>query len=618
VSSKNIVVRLLSALWSGANNVRKVLHLVLLLVVFTVFVGTMSGEAPHPLPQKAALVISPVGSLVEQFEGAPFDRALAEAMGDGNPQTLVQDIVDALAFAEEDGRIAVVYLELSSMSGGGLSKVRRVAEAIDRFRSTGKQVIASADDMTQQPYYLAAHADEVYLHPSGMLLLQGFSSYRNYFKDALDKLRIDWNVFRVGTHKSFAEPYTRMDMSEEDRESRAHMLGQLWALYREDIVAARGLEDGAVQDFADKLLDKVAATEGDLAEAALANGMVDGLLTRTQLRERLIDIVGANKERPDTFNAVEMDEYLAQMRLLSGGTAGRKNVAVIVAAGEILFGSQPPGTIGGDSTAELLRRARNDESVRAVVLRVDSPGGSVFASDVIGDEIQALQADGKPVVASMSSVAASGGYSISMYADKILATPATITGSIGVIGMFPTFERSLAALGIATDGLGTTSLAGQLRVDRTMSDEAKAVFQMAIEDSYDDFISAVAQSRQMDKDDVDRIAQGQVWTGVDALENGLVDELGELDDAIAAAAELAGMDEYGVKTIEIEMSPFEAFLVELVGTSARLGMNVSALARQPSALEQMADQLAGQVASALRFNDPKGVYSHCFCDFMSN
>jgi protease-4 len=615
VSDRNLIVRLISAIWSGADAVRKVLHLALLLMIFFIFVGALSGGAPRPLPAKAALVISPVGALVEQLEGDPVDRAVSEALGDGRPQTVVQDILDALEFARDDNRIKAVHLDLSGMSGGGLAKLRRIAAAIDDFRSSGKRVIASADFLGQQSYYLAAHADEVYLHPDGLLFLQGFGSYRNYYKDAIDKLRIDWNVFRVGTHKSAVEPFIRMDMSDEDRDARSRLLEQLWGLYRDGIEAARGLDEGDVQAYAEDLLEHVRAANGDFATAALDNGFVDGLLTHAEVRDLLIDLVGEDKDWPDDYSAAGMREYLAQMRMLSGSLAGEDNVAVVVASGEILFGSQPPGLVGGDSTADLLRRARNDDSVRAVVLRVDSPGGSAFAAELIADEIKALQADGKPVVASMSSVAASGGYTISMDADRIFASPATVTGSIGVFAMLPTFQRSIAVLGIATDGVGTTPWAGQLRPDRELSDDARALVQLGVEDAYDDFISDVAASRDIDKADVDRIGQGQVWTGVDALENGLVDELGELEDAVSAAAQLAGLEEYGLKYIEQEMTPTQQLIIDLVSSADRFGVDLRGVLPQPSSLEEVAGSVAEQAKSLLRFNDPKGVYAHCFCDF---
>ena len=609
-----MIGKIFSKIWSGANAVRKVLHLLLLLFIFMVFIGALSGTAPPAIPSVAALVIEPHGSLVEQLAGDPFERAVSEALGDGQPQTLVQDVVDALEYAKEDDRIEVVYFELSGLVGSGLSKLRRVADAIEDFQASGKKVVANADFMTQQSYYLAAHADEVYLHPDGIVFLQGFGAFRTYYKDAIDLLRIDWNVFRVGTHKTAYETYTRMDMSDEDRDTTSRLLDQLWALYREDLVAARGLEDGAIQAFSDNVLDNVKASGGDLAIAARDAGLIDELKSRTEIRELLTDYVGEDEDEPGAFNAVGMNAYVSQMRMLSGGTVKEENVAVIIAAGKIEFGTQPPGTIGGDSTAALLRKARNDDSVKAVVLRVDSPGGSAFASEIIGNEIVALQEAGKPVVASMSSVAASGGYWISMDADRILASPATITGSIGVLGIFPTFQRTAEAVGLATDGVGTTRWSGEFRPDREMSADAKALFQLLIEDAYDDFISKVAEGRDLDKGDVDLIAQGQAWTGVDALENGLIDELGEIDDAVEVAASLAEMEEYGIKYIEQELSDTQQLILDLIETSSLLGIDASAWVRQPTAIEAVAGKLIEQTNSMLRFNDPKGIYSHCFCD----
>jgi len=612
---KNILLRVLSAIWSGADSLRKFLHLVLLLFVFLLFFGAMS-DTPLVLPDKAALVIRPYGFLVEQIEGDPFDRAIAELAGDGKPQMLVQDIVDALEFAKDDDRIELVYLDLSSLLGAGLSKLQHIAAAIEDFKLSGKKVIANADFFGQQGYYLAAHADEIYMHPDGLLLLRGYGRFRTYFKDAIDLLRIDWNIFRVGTHKSFVEPYTRMDMSDEDRETTIHLIDQLWALYQSDVETSRGLENGTIENFSNNFLETVQASGGDIATAVFDHGLVDGLLTRTEVRDLLIELVGEDSENPDSYNSANMYDYLAQMRLLSGSKVKSENVAVIVAAGEILFGSQPPGTIGGDSTAALLRRARNDDSVKSVVLRVDSPGGSAFASEVILDEVKALQAEGKPVVASMSSVAASGGYIISMSADRVIASPSTITGSIGVFGMFPTYQRTLDAVGVATDGIGTTPWSGELRPDREMSEHGKQLFQLVIDDGYQDFISSVAESREMDITDVDAIGQGQVWTGMDALNNGLIDELGGLDDAIAVAAELASLaeGEFGIKAIEKELSPREQMIIDLMGSAATMGVDLSSWSGNRSFVDRIAQDVVDKTALLSRFNDPKGVYTHCLCD----
>lgn len=614
MSNRNIIVRFFSAIWGGLDGVRKILHLFLLVGLFLLFFGAMSGT-PSILPQKAALFLQPVGSLVDQLDGDPYDRALAELLDGAPPQTLVQDIVDALKFAKDDDRISVVHLEMSALGGGGLSKLKRVASALDDFKESGKTIVASADYFSQQGYYLAAHADELYMHPEGIVFLQGYGGYRSYYKEVIDKLQLDWNVFRVGTHKSFVEPYTRMDMSPEDRASRTRLVQQFWNMYLEDVEAARGLDSGTVDNFTQNLVEHATAAGGDIAIAARDAGLVDALTNHAELRAILKGYAGENSKDSSTYSSVHSFEYADHMRLLHGDDAQEQNVGVIVASGSILDGSQSPGTIGGDSTAALLREALTDDSVKAVVLRVDSPGGSVFASEVIANEVRALQAANKPVVASMGSVAASGGYWISVVTDKIIASPATVTGSIGVFGMFPTYQRTLQAIGIATDGVGTTPWAGQLRPDREMSAQTKQLFQLTINDTYDDFISGVADSRVMGKQDVDMIAQGQVWTGTDALSNGLIDELGTYDDAIRAAAELAGIDdEYGQKLIETKVSPTEQLILDFLSLAKRTGLDISSVMRRPTALESFANNLQKLLFEVTQFNDPKGAYSHCFCE----
>jgi len=616
MSIGNIVRRFFGAIWHGLDGLRKILHLFLLLFVFLLFFGALSGGPPQLIPQKAALVVQPIGQLVEQIAGDPFDRAVGELFDDQPPQTLVTDVVEAFRLASTDDRIEIVHLELSALGGAGLSKLQRIADAMDSFRESGKRIVASADYFSQQGYYLAAHADELYMHPEGIVYLQGYGSYRNYFRDAIDLLRIDWNIFRVGTHKSFVEPYERMDMSPEDRESRKRLIEQFWTMYEDDVVAARGMPQGAIDDYSQNLVEYVESAGGDISRAAVDRGLVDELLGRAQLRELLQSYVGVDSDDDSTYSAVHMFDYLSQMRLLHGEGVEAQNVAVIVAAGDILNGTQPPGTIGGDSTAALLRRALSDESVKAVVLRVDSGGGSVFASEVIAQEVEALQAAGKPVVASMGSVAASGGYWISVIADRVIASPATVTGSIGIFGMVPTFQRTLEFAGVSTDGVGTTPWSGELRPDREMAEHTRQLFQLVIEDGYDDFISGVAEHRELDKDYVDSIAQGQVWTGGDAFENGLVDQLGNFDDAIVAAGELAGLEEgdYGQKLIERRLTPTEQMILDMLSIFRVTGLDPAILVDAPTPVELFTNQLQKLLAHASRFNDPKGVYSHCLCE----
>jgi protease-4 len=616
MSKRSALARFFSGIWTGVNGVRKVLHLLLLLFIFTIVLGVLSASAPK-LPHQAALVIRPAGDLVEQLTGDPFDRALGELLGDADPQILVQDVVDGLQFAKEDDRIKAVVLDLEGLSGGGLSKLQRVGAAIDDFRESGKPVIAMSDAYAQSSYYLASRADQVYMHPEGFLMLRGYGIYQNYFKDAIDKLKIDWNVFKVGTHKSAVEPFTRNDMSDEDRSSMTELLAQFWALYRDDVQNARNMEANALDGLLENYVQHVSAAGGSTARAALDAGLVDELLTHEEVRNRVAEYAGSDPENVDWYNAAELGDYLDERRIVQGDLARRENIAVVVASGEILDGTQPPGTIGGDSTAEVLRRARTDESVKAVVLRVDSPGGSAFASEVIRNEVEALQEAGIPVVASMSSVAASGGYWISMAADRIYASPSTITGSIGIFGMFPTFQRSLDSLGVSTDGVGSSKWAGELRFDRAMSDDTRQLVQAMIEQGYEDFISKVAVHRNMEQAEVDRVAQGKVWTGIDALNHGLVDALGGLEDAIEAAAELAELepDTYGLKYYEKELTPAEQFTLQFLSTAARVGLDVKSLAGRRSSMDQLARAVTAALSPVLRFNDPKGMYAHCFCVF---
>ncbi|MBT6211749.1 MAG: signal peptide peptidase SppA [Woeseia sp.] len=615
MSIKSSLSRLFRFLWSGVDGLRKILHLLVLLFFFTIIISALSSSSVV-IPQSGALVIQPAGIIVEQLAGDPFERALQELMGDAPPQTLMKDIVDGLEFAKDDERISAVVLDLSAMPGGGLSKLKRISSAIEDFKQSGKPVIATADYYGQGSYYLAAHADTVYMHPDGALVLSGFGSYRNFYKTAIDKLKIDWNIFRVGTYKSAVEPFMRDDMSVESEAALLAVLDQLWVRYMSDVEAARSLDSGVIQDVLENLIAHVEAMNGDLAQLALEQGFVDGLVTRAELQQLIIDVAGKTEDG-DSYAGTALGDYLPQMRMLQGDTVEEKNVAVIVAAGEILNGSQAPGLIGGDSTANLLKQARNDDAVSAVVFRVDSPGGSAFASELILNEVQALQEAGKPVVVSMSSLAASGGYWVSMAADSIFATPYTITGSIGIFGMFPTIERSLDTIGVSTDGIGTTPWAGELRLDREMSADSKTLFQMFINEGYDDFISGVAMHRGMEKEVVDSIGQGRIWTGSDALKNGLIDGIGDIDEAIVEAAQLADLesDSYGIKYFAQELGPGEQLALDLMSGAGKLGLDVGVFSRKRSSLERLADVVEAKLSPLVRFNDPKGIYAHCMCDF---
>ena len=391
-----------------------------------------------------------------------------------------------------------------------MTKLRDLRAAIADFKKSGKKVVAYSDGLMQAQYYLAAQADEVYLHPQGMLLLEGFGRWRNYYKEGLDRYGIDVHVFRVGEYKSAVEPYLRNDMSPEAKEMSLEFYGDLWRHYLADIAAARKIRPEDITSLIDAMPDRLRAAGGDMAKMALDAKMVDKLAPRDVVRQRLIDLVGEDEEKK-SFRQIGVAEYLQAKGGDRTGAVGKgQAVAVVVAKGEILDGAQPAGTIGGDSTARVLRRAREDDAVKAVVLRVDSPGGSAFASEIIRRECELVRKAGKPLVVSMGSVAASGGYWISTASDEIWAAPETITGSIGIFGIFPTIDKPLAKyLGVHTDGVGTTRFSDVLRPDRPMDPAVADVFQQGIDHGYEEFLARVAQARKMTPEQVDKIARGR-------------------------------------------------------------------------------------------------------------
>jgi protease IV len=601
-----------SGLWRGLDGLRKALHLILLLLIFGLFLGLLRGSVPR-IPSKAALLVAPEGQLVEQLTGEPLQRALQEARGEEHTETLLWDLTDSIRAAAADPRIQVVALDLEKFEGGTPPTLAELAAALREFRASGKKVIAYGTELTQERYYLAAHADEIYLDPMGFVLIDGYDRYRTYLKDALDKLGVDINVFRVGAFKSAVETYTRTSMSPEDREESRAYLGALWTTYQDAITRARKLPPDALSQYVDSLSKTVPAAGGDAARVALQAGLVTAVKTRLEAEQRLIGMVGPDDE--GSFRSVSTDDYVRYARAQKKVRAdGKARIGVIVAEGEILDGDQPPGTIGGDSTARLIRQARLDKGVKAVVLRVDSPGGSVMASEEIYRELQALRAAGKPLVVSMSGYAASGGYYISAPADEIWASPATITGSIGIFAIIPTIDKTLAKIGVSTDGVGTTPLSGQLRIDRPLGDEARALLQSQISRGYDDFLDRVAAGRRKTRDQVDAIAQGRVWAGTDAHRLGLVDQLGSFNDAVKAAARRAKVTEYSAEFIEPELTWPEqlalALKSRLAGLLLRASPGEAALAR----LAERFDPVTREAERLARFSAPNRLYAYCFCE----
>jgi protease-4 len=611
-------LRIVTGIWRGLDRVRRLLHLIFMLGIFMVLIAGAVGERTF-VPGAAALVIAPQGVLVDQLSGDALERAIAKAQGTPLQETLVRDVLDALRAARDDGRIKAVVLDLDGMTGAGLSKLQEIAAELARFKESGKPLIAVGDGYTRDQYYLAAQADSVYMHPMGLVLVDGYSRFLPYYKSLLDKVYVDYNVWTVGEYKSFVEPITRDDMSPQDEEASKVFLDALWTAYQADVTAARELAAPALQQYADDIVTLLQEAGGDTAQLAVDYGLVDELLTRDAMRERIRDAIG---EEPgaagvsDTYTEVPLEAYVTALRTESPPEARPSKVAVIVASGTILDGAQPPGTIGGDSTAELIRQARGDDAVKALVLRVDSGGGSAFASDVILRELERFQETERPVVVSMGSVAASGGYWISMAADEIWASPTTLTGSIGVGATIPTFPRTLDRLGVHVDGVGTTKLAGALEVTRPLGDNIKGLIELSIRRTYDDFVRKVADHRERPVAEIDAAAHGRVWVGTDALERGLVDKLGTLSDAIDSAAELAGLESgsYMLDYVEQQLGFAERLVLSLTAKAA-LGVDrLVKLPRWPTSVTQALESTLEPMAFIDRLNDPRGIYAFCFCD----
>jgi len=602
----NPIMRILKGAWGAVDVTRKfVFNLLFLVIAISLLAMAFSSNAPK-IAKSTALVIKPKGQLVEQLTAQSFEQVLDEARGVQTPETLLKDVIDAIDKAKDDDRVQVLVLNLSSFTGARLTKLQDVGQAITDFKAGGKKVIAMADFYAQDAYYIAAYADEIITHKMGGIMLEGFGRYRMYYKEGMDKLGLDVHIFKVGTYKSAVEPFIRNDMSEYAREANEEWLGDLWRIYLEDVAAARDIKAETLNKYAQEIPRLMAEANGDTAKAALDAGLVDQALTRVEMRQHLIDLVGED-EKTHSYNSIGMSDYLKTIKSdRFGRNTGGDKVGVIVARGTILDGTQPAGTIGGDSTAALISKARNDESVKAIVLRVDSGGGSAFASEVIRRELEKARADGKPVIASMGSVAASGGYWISTSADQIWAHPTTITGSIGIFGMFPTYQRPLAEhLGIRVDGVSTAPLAG-IRPDRELPAEVGSVIQSMIEQGYREFLQRVADARGMTTEEVNAVAQGRVWSGIDAHEVGLVDSLGGIDDAIAAAAELAKLDDdYVVSYIE-EEPPFKDKLVRSL--MAEAANSIQHNAPTVSTFDEILNQLEQAAADFGSLNDPNHVY----------
>ncbi len=621
---RNPVAAFFVGLWDVMNFTRRlILNLLffgLLFLVLLILVLSAGRGGVKPLLDRTTLVFAPEGRLVEQYSTDPATRALGKALGDGVEEVQLRDVLRVLEAAKDDKRIERVLLDLDKLQPSGYASLREVAAALAELRASGKQLVAFSEGMEQSQYQLAAQANEVYLDPMGAVLLEGLSRYRQYYREGLqDKLGVDVHLFRVGEYKSAAEPYILDAASKEAKEADLYWMSDIWQRYLADVARARKLAPEQLAAGIDTLPEGVAAAGGDLAKFALQQKLVDGLKTREEVEDLLAERGEADPDSEYGFRSVDFAGYLTQLDAHHNPLDKRDQVAVVVAAGEIVGGEQPAGRVGGESTAALLREARDDEQVKAVVLRVDSPGGEVFASEQIRREVVALQEAGKPVVVSMGDLAASGGYWISMNADRIYADASTISGSIGIFGMIPNLTRTLDKVGVHTDGVGTTRFAGAFDISRPLDPDVGRVIQSVIDKGYADFTGKVAAARKKSVEEIDAVARGRVWSGAQAKERGLVDELGGLDTAIADAAARAklGKDKYRVRYIERMASPFEQLMSGFAGS--RIGamwLKDSDFAR--ALLLKTMPETAAQLQFVERaVKDRKGppvkALAYCFC-----
>ena len=630
VSRRGPIAEFFIGLWNVMNFTRRlivnILFFGLLLLLLLLVLAIAGAGGTKPLLDDTALVIEPTGPLVEQFTADPAQRAFKRAIGDHEGDEIqLRDLLRALDAAKDDKRIERVVLKLDRFDAGGMASLREVADALAQLRASGKEVIAYGEAMEQKQYLLAAQANEIYLDPMGGMLLEGLGRYRQYYRQGLqDKLGVDVHLFKVGEYKSAAEPYVLDAASKEAKEADLFWMSDVWQRYLGDVARARKLDAAKLAAGIDQMPGGIAAAQGDLARYALQQKLVDGLKTAEEVGELLAERGAADGDAQDGYRQIAFDDYLDHLNARRNPVDPRPQVAVVVAEGEIRGGEQPPGTVGGVSTAELLRAARDDDKVKALVLRVDSPGGEVFASEQIRREITALKEAGKPVVVSMGDLAASGGYWISMNADRIYADESTITGSIGIFGLIPTFQRSLDKIGVHNDGVGTTRFAGAFDVTRSLNPEVGQVIQSVIDKGYRDFTGRVATARKRSVEQIDEVARGRVWSGAQAKERGLVDEFGGVRAAIAdvaGRAKLGKAGEYQVRYLEKDTPPFSQFFSSLA--ESRIGAH---WLRESGVAQGMAQALLPRVlpqtAQDLRFLEgavkptrgvPVKSLAYCFC-----
>jgi protease IV len=566
-------------------------------------------EVSH-IPVQTILRLDISGDIVEEkkISGA-VEKMLGDSVGSDSaePETVLQDILDIIDNAATDDRITGLLLSLKNMEHAGLNQLQIIGKALLMFREKGKSIVAAEDYYSQSQYYLASYADKIFLNPMGGVDIHGFGVYRLYFREAMEKLAINYNIFKVGSYKSALEPFTRNDMSPEDRKQNDVWLTALWKVYQEDILKLRKLSRETIDNYTTDIVQALQNTDGDAAQLALKTGLVDQIATRSDIADYLTTLAKTSTHEPQIIGSAE---YLSSIHpSYSNSNWNGDKVGLIIAEGNILPGKQPPGMIGGDSLAAQIKRAKEDERIKALVIRINSGGGSAFASEIIRQELLLFQKKGKPVIVSMGAVAASGGYWIAADADEIWASEATITGSIGIFGAIPTFENTLSSLGIHSDGTGTTPLAAGLDLTQPLPEPLKKAIQQAITHNYDQFLEIVSKGRELEKSRVQELAEGRIYDGKAALECGLIDKLGSLDDAIEAAAKLAGITDFMTVYIRPSISIKEQ-LIHFLTSSARPMPTILGITKHP-AFAKLQNALADKIEILTILSDPRGIYSHC-------
>lgn len=548
----------LKMLWRAFVVLKDLVFGIIAIAILLAVIVAFSPATETVVPPKTALVLRLEGTLVEQRSAAD-PLALVGSSEGLIPETLMRDVIKGIDRAAKDNRVAALTLELDGFYGAGPGALETVAAALKRFKQSGKPIYAYGRYYTEPQYYLASLADEVWLHPMGGVLLRGYGQYNMYLKDALDRLKVTVNVFQAGKYKSFIEPYTREDMSPEARVSLQSLYDGLWSKYVQDVEAARKEQGLQLTATLNNAADNIVANGGDLAEFAVESKAVDRLGAYAEFVKQMAERVGAGKDRDGlaSYNQVELSAYVAATAEHDKKTGDA--VGVIYVSGEIVDGEAPLGVAGGDTIARLIRQAMDEKSIKALVVRVDSPGGSATAAEAIREQLMQARLEGLPVVTSMGAVAASGGYWVAAGTDEIWAEPSTITGSIGVFGILPTFERTLDSVGIQSDGIGTTPLSDIGHLSRALSPDARRIVQSSVENTYRRFLGVVSTNRNISIDAADEAGQGRPWSGATAKELNLVDHLGGLNEAVAAAARRAKLEEYRVVHVD-PVEPWAGFL----------------------------------------------------------